>query len=430
MDNVTHAFAGLLMADATTAWIERRTGVVADKRLRRAAVGLGVVAAELPDADLLYSGPVVGLGKLGYLLHHRGHTHTIVFAIAAALAMWFVVLHLRTRASGVLDARERTPLLVLAVAGTLSHLLLDFTNSYGVHPFWPFDNRWVYGDSVFIVEPWIWVVAIPALLFGPRARWSRVLLSFLLVAILAAAWTLGELTRSLALVITVGAAVSVLGQRVLANQRRVAVGIGAWVMVEGVFALSSWQAKRVVRTSMPTGESLAEVIVTPGAGNPFCFDGLVVSLTESRYVVRGATIAPWAAMNASSARSTHSCRARAGGTRFGGLRDAAPSALASSAQVTWGDEWGAPRGELADLAKARCEVAAALRFYRVPVWNREPNGDVRLSDLRFGVGTAGFSDLSVGAGGCSLSAGAWIPPWTPPRADALVPPSTPHQPPP
>jgi inner membrane protein len=425
MDNATHAFAGLLMADATTAWIERRTGVVADKRLRRAVVGLGVIAAELPDADLLYSGPVVGMGKLGYLLHHRGHTHTIVFAVAAALMMWLVVLHLRKRVVGGLDSRERTPLLVLALAGTLSHLLLDFTNSYGVHPFWPLDNRWVYGDSVFIVEPWIWVVAIPPLLFGPRARWSRVLLSLLLVAILAASWTLGELTRSLALVLTVGAALSLLGQWMLSHHRRIAVGVAAWLMVEGVFAVSSQQAKRAVRASMPAGETLAEVIVSPGAGNPLCFDGLIVSLSASRYVVRGATIAPWSSIKARSARSSHSCRARAAGTRFGGLRDAAPSALSGSAQITWGDEWTAPRGDLAALAAARCEMAAALHFYRVPVWSREDGGAVNLSDLRFGVGTRGFSDLAVGAGACSLSPRAWIPPWTPPRTEALQPPLRP-----
>ena len=36
------------------------------------------------------------------------------------------------------------------MCGTLLHLGMDFLNSYGVHPFWPIQNRWVYGDSVFI----------------------------------------------------------------------------------------------------------------------------------------------------------------------------------------------------------------------------------------------------------------------------------------
>jgi hypothetical protein len=91
-----------------------------------------------------------------------------------------------------------------------------------------------------------------------------------------------------------------------------------------------------------------------------------------------------------------------------------------STRVTWGDEWTAPSAKLAGFASGRCAVAAALRFYRVPVWNQEPDGTVNLSDLRFGVGTGGFSDLSVGAGACTLSARAWLPPWTPPRSEMLL----------
>ncbi len=35
----------------------------------------------------------------------------------------------------------------------LSHILLDFTNNYGVRPFWPFSEKWYSWDIVFIVEP-------------------------------------------------------------------------------------------------------------------------------------------------------------------------------------------------------------------------------------------------------------------------------------
>jgi inner membrane protein len=35
----------------------------------------------------------------------------------------------------------------------LSHLLLDWTNNYGLRPFFPFDPRWFAGSFVFIVEP-------------------------------------------------------------------------------------------------------------------------------------------------------------------------------------------------------------------------------------------------------------------------------------
>ena len=68
MDNVTHALAGLLLADATTTWVSsRHPGRVPPKFAAVASV-LGVVAAELPDSDLVYSGSVLGMGKLGFLL--------------------------------------------------------------------------------------------------------------------------------------------------------------------------------------------------------------------------------------------------------------------------------------------------------------------------------------------------------------------------
>lgn len=419
MDNATHAFAGLLLADATTEWIERRTGRPADKPLRRVAVGLGIVSAELPDADLLYSGPVVGMGKLGYLLHHRGHTHTIVFALAAALCMWGLVLWLRQRAPGAADVRERTPLLVLAVVGTLSHLLLDFTNSYGVHPFWPIDNRWVYGDAVFIVEPWLWVVAIPVLVFGPRRTWSRILLSALLLAILAAAWLLGELTPALATVLTIGAAVWLGVQRWIPATRRTPAAIAAWLAVETAFAASSAQAKQAVRSVMPAAEVLADVVVSPGAGNPFCFDALVLSTSGDTYRVRAATVAPWAALRVNAARSPQSCRAREGATRFAGVPGATIVPPRIEKGVTWGDEWSGSRSELRTMASSRCEVAAALRFLRVPIWVRTAGDTLALSDLRFGVGVGGFSDLTVPSAPCTLPPDAWIPPWTPPRDDVL-----------
>jgi inner membrane protein len=57
--------------------------------------------------------------------------------------------------------------------GLALHLLMDFTNSYGVHPWYPFDGRWLYGDMVFIIEPLFWVaIGVPMALIM-RWRWLR-----------------------------------------------------------------------------------------------------------------------------------------------------------------------------------------------------------------------------------------------------------------
>jgi inner membrane protein len=69
------------------------------------------------------------------------------------------------------DAVVRWGVLYLtAQIAALSHLLLDWTNNYGVRPFYPFNPRWYEGSIVFIVEPVMWALLFLALvvpwLFG------------------------------------------------------------------------------------------------------------------------------------------------------------------------------------------------------------------------------------------------------------------------
>jgi inner membrane protein len=413
MDNATHAFAGLLLADATSAWIARRSGTVIKRRLQRIIVGVGVVAAELPDADLLYSGRAVGMGKLGYLLHHRGHTHTLVFAILAAFAIWWVARALRGREA---DNASSSPLLALALAGTLSHIVLDYSNSYGVHPLWPLDNHWYYGDAVFIAEPWLWLVAIPPLMFGPRRLWSRVLLGALLALLLVAAWTLGELPRALAVVVTISSAVWMLAQRWIPTGLRTTCGIGAWLLMEAVFATSSVRARSFAQVALAPDERVVDVVLTPAPANPFCFNALVVAMTNDTYRVRSATVAPWATTPGLWHPAAH-CLAGATQGRFGARGRAITVSI--DPHVRWGEEWSAPRAELRALSASRCAVAAALRFMRVPIWTTDTTGMMQLVDARFGIGGDGFAGLRVAAGPCELGARAWVPPWVPPRADLL-----------
>ena len=55
-----------------------------------------------------------------------------------------------------------------------SHILLDWTNNYGVRPFFPFNPRWYAGSFVFIAEPVLWALFLLALvmpwLFGLTDR--------------------------------------------------------------------------------------------------------------------------------------------------------------------------------------------------------------------------------------------------------------------
>ena len=50
-----------------------------------------------------------------------------------------------------------------ALIAALSHLLLDWTNNYGLRPFFPFIPRWYAGSLVFIAEPVLWILLLAAM---------------------------------------------------------------------------------------------------------------------------------------------------------------------------------------------------------------------------------------------------------------------------
>jgi inner membrane protein len=111
------------------------------------------LAAEAPDLDVLgrFGGPAFGFA------HHRGFTHSFLgVPLDAAVVIGFVYLIWRLRGRKLknpnLPPRWGLLFLYACLAG-LSHILLDFTNNYGVRPFWPFSEKWYSWDIVFIFEP-------------------------------------------------------------------------------------------------------------------------------------------------------------------------------------------------------------------------------------------------------------------------------------
>lgn len=111
------------------------------------------LAAEAPDLDVIsgFWGRAIGFA------HHRGFTHSFLgVPIVATVVVGFVYLFWRLRGRKTKDPNlpPRWGILFLyACLAGLSHILLDFTNNYGVRPFWPFSERWYSWDIVFIFEP-------------------------------------------------------------------------------------------------------------------------------------------------------------------------------------------------------------------------------------------------------------------------------------
>jgi inner membrane protein len=165
MDNVTHSLVGLMMA--------RVSG-------RNAA--MMVVAANLPDVDIIsWAG-----GTLTYLEYHRGIMHSLTAAPLIALIPMLLF-------------RNRTwQSYAMCLAGVLSHLLLDWTNTYGIRMLLPFSGQWLHRDMTDVVDPWILLVlllavAAPALAglvgseigarkgSGAKRGWAWAALAFLLM---------------------------------------------------------------------------------------------------------------------------------------------------------------------------------------------------------------------------------------------------------
>jgi inner membrane protein len=63
---------------------------------------------------------------------------------------------------------------LLSLLAVLSHIFLDWTNNYGVRPFFPFNPRWYSLDIAFILEPVIFAALLTALvvpsIFGMADR--------------------------------------------------------------------------------------------------------------------------------------------------------------------------------------------------------------------------------------------------------------------
>ena len=78
MDNLTHTLIGLVAGEGVARGARSPPGGLPDPTRRNALLAMGMIGGNLPDADLLWSMPALTGDPLGYLIHHRGHTHTLL----------------------------------------------------------------------------------------------------------------------------------------------------------------------------------------------------------------------------------------------------------------------------------------------------------------------------------------------------------------
>jgi inner membrane protein len=158
MDNLTHSLVGALIGQMG---FKRKTGL---------AMPTLIIAANIPDIDAV----ATLLGGQQHLAMRRGITHGPIALVVLPLLLWGIMLWFdHWQAQRGTRPERRLPvhkgwLLALAYIGCLSHPLFDWFNSYGIRFLEPFSSQWFYGDTLFIIDPWLWAALIGGIWFSRR----------------------------------------------------------------------------------------------------------------------------------------------------------------------------------------------------------------------------------------------------------------------
>ena len=164
MDPLAHTLFGATMAEAG---LKRKTAF---------ATATLIIGANIPDVDAL----AMFISSDYALLVRRGWTHGIL-----ALLIWpFLLTGLMIVIDKFLQKRKKSAakgpplnrgwLLMIAFLGVWSHPLLDWLNTYGVRVLMPFDDTWFYGDTLFIVDPWLWLLVAAGVVLARSETWKGV----------------------------------------------------------------------------------------------------------------------------------------------------------------------------------------------------------------------------------------------------------------
>ena len=284
---------------------------------------------------------------------------------------------------------------------------MDAGNSYGTHLFYPFSARWVYGDAVFVLEPWLWAILGVGLAMNAGRMW-RALVALLTLLPIAAVVYVGLATPGVVLAILAIVSAAAFATRAWHRQRRAAMTLAAtltvFVSMFGVSSVAKGEARRAVQGV--DGE-VVDIVSDANPGVPWCWSVMVLQRAGDRpadaLVARRATLSllpgVWPAASCASARLS------AQWTDAG----AAPSST-----IVWHRRWRIDVDDLRALYVGNCRVRAWLQFGRVP---HVANGTI--ADLRFEhpIGQ-NFTPMAVDTG--SVACPSYVTGWELPRRDVVA----------
>ncbi|HZW13404.1 MAG TPA: metal-dependent hydrolase [Noviherbaspirillum sp.] len=409
MDNLTHSVAGLAVGELVHRSLRQETDSDHQKTRHRLLLVTCWAASSFPDLDLVLTSLLPA--PLGYLLHHRGHTHTLLYAIPQALFLWALIWVLWPAARRLLkeSASARSGFLLAGIIGFTLHMLMDYLNSYGIHPFHPFDSRWLYGDMVFIIEPMFWILlGVPLAMMVPS-----VLLRALILVSLVGAQVFFSLKGflapgSLAVLIAAAVLLAVLQHKAGPSSRRgLFVALMLSVGFVGVQGAASRHGSNVIAATLHKLDPDSRVLdsaMTSFPTNPLCWSFVSVESNEGAgtYRLRRGilSIAP-RVVPASGCPATLAEHVQ---------QDATSPAIAFVLEE---------QGSLAQLRRLKdenCHFAAWMRFARAPSVTENEASDIRFrSTLRKNFTTITFAEFS------DRECPQQVPQWDFPRSDLLTP---------
>lgn len=396
MDNVTHTLIGYTLGQLYPA---------KNPSLRKAAIWTAVIGNNLPDLDFLLR-PFGMAGNLGYLLQHRGYTHTVLFSLPLGVLSAWAGMRLAKLKKTAPRYSPEWGLYSLGVASILLHVAADFCNNYGVHPFSPIFNGWFYGDTLMIIEPWIWLALLPLVFFKTRSKPLRGLVVGIELLLLGLVWSLKFTPLPIALTLTFGALVFVEAQR---HFRSAVLGLSCVALTLLTFATGSAVARHRLKTNVLDHHPDAvihQLSLTPMPGNPFCWSAVVSTTEKSQfYVARAGSVSLLPHQF-----PANQCSLRAHGELSSALTPIEGQPPPSEG-VHWIGEFQKPWSEVKNLSQTSCRFNAFLRFARFPIWQTD-RSTWTVGDLRYDLEKGGsFSQTSIDPG---LPCVEEVPPWNPP----------------
>ena len=276
MDPFAHTFTGAALAASGL----RKTTPLATAAL--------LIGANLPDIDFV----VTFFDSYMTLVHRRGWTHGVLAIIllpcllTCGLLLWDKLV--RRRRHPERSAARPWMLLLLSTIAVASHPTLDWLNNYGLRWLMPFDGRWFYGDALFIIDPWIWLVLGGATFLAWSYR-PTALVAWTVFGLGASWLVIADLQiPEPAKILWIVGLVSVIALRMLrlksTSEHTARVALVAFVCYIAANTLASAMARAEVRSRMTHNgyADIKEVMVAPVPANPF--KGTVVVASKQGYV--------------------------------------------------------------------------------------------------------------------------------------------------